>query len=137
MSAIARRTIRLAPTPAAPAAARHALAWLEPHVDARRYANLRLAVTELVANAIEHGGGGVPEGVVEVGICVGEHSVRVDVRDAGARFTPPLPPSAPPLGSPRGRGLMLVDRLSDRFGVAGPSHLWVEVDRDAADGTLA
>jgi serine/threonine-protein kinase RsbW len=136
MPAIASRRLRLAPTPAAPAAARRALAWLEPHVDAARYQNLRVAVTELVANAVEHGGDG-RGAVVEVAISLDARSVRVDVSDAGGRFTPRLPPAAPAPQSARGHGLILVERLSDRFGVAGPSHLWVEVDRRTAAATLA
>jgi anti-sigma regulatory factor (Ser/Thr protein kinase) len=129
-------TIRLASTPAAPAAARAALAWLEPHVEAARYANLRVAVTELVANAVEHGGDGVDD-VVDVAIRLDEHSARVDVADAGRHFTPALPAPPPALDSRRGRGLFLVERLSDRCGVAAPAHLWVEVDRDGRDATLA
>jgi anti-sigma regulatory factor (Ser/Thr protein kinase) len=128
-------SIRIASTPAAPAAARAALRWLQPHVEAGRYESLRIAVTELVANAVEHGGNGADD-VVEVAIRLDERSARVDVTDAGRRFTPPLPVPAPPLDSPRGRGLMLVERLTDRFGVAGPSHLWIEIDRNGAGTTV-
>jgi len=82
----------------------------------------RLMVSELVANAVEH----VPEeGDIEVRVELGERTLRVEVLDCGAGFTPPPPPS----GSDRGWGLVFIDRLASRWAVErdGRSRVWFEL----------
>jgi anti-sigma regulatory factor (Ser/Thr protein kinase) len=72
---------------------------------------LRLLVSELVTNAVRHGGGDRP---VEVH-AVWNSEVRVEVIDHGDGFSPT--PRAGALDEPGGFGLFLVGRLADRWGV--------------------
>jgi anti-sigma regulatory factor (Ser/Thr protein kinase) len=78
-----------------------------------RIADLVVAVSELAANSIEHGGG---HGTVEVWL--GPGTLTVDVCDSG-RIDHPLPGlRLPPATSHRGRGLWLGRELSDDM------HVW-------------
>jgi anti-sigma regulatory factor (Ser/Thr protein kinase) len=81
-------------------------------LDAQRMADARLLVSEVVTNAIRHGDG---DGPVTMTIGVAGGAVRVEVRDPGDGFVPP--PAQPDPQLPGGRGLMLVDMLSERWGV--------------------
>jgi two-component sensor histidine kinase len=45
--------------------------------------SLALIVTELVANAVEHGLADRPSGVVAIRLCEGEHHITLEVRDDG------------------------------------------------------
>lgn len=60
---------------------------------------------------------------------VAPSAVRVEVRDPGGHFTPPREPGG--LEDDHGRGLMLVDRLADRWGIgpSGSARVWFEIDR--------
>jgi anti-sigma regulatory factor (Ser/Thr protein kinase) len=69
-----------------------------------------LLLTELVTNAIRHGGG---EAGVEVDFRHGQ--IRIAVTDGGTGI-PELRP--PDIESESGRGLFLVDRLADSWGVS-------------------
>ena len=83
-----------------------------------------LLVTELVSNAVEHGGG---TAVVEVD--VDAVRLRVSVADSDPR----LPTAAlAAIDAERGRGLLLVEALSSRWGAApqdGGKCVWFELDR--------
>ena len=83
-----------------------------------------LLVTELVTNAVEHGGG---TAVVEVDVDVAR--LRVSVSDSDPR----LPTAAlAAADAERGRGLLLVEALSSRWGVAPQEDgkcVWFELDR--------
>jgi anti-sigma regulatory factor (Ser/Thr protein kinase) len=86
--------------------------------------DLRLLVSELVTNAVVHGAPGEAEPIdLEV---TTDGPVRVDVVDRGAGFAPG-PRRSDPLG---GWGLVLVERLADRWGVAeeAGTRVWFEVD---------
>jgi len=77
-------------------------------------------VSELVANAVEHG-----VGQVTLTLWLDEGRLRGEVADAGTG-TPasPMPSQAAP---DRGRGLMIVDALSERWGAAeNTSRVWFE-----------
>ena len=82
-----------------------------------------LLVSELVTNAIEHGGSG---GVVEVEALPA--GLRVSVTD----HAPGRPQvQHPRTDQPTGRGLSIVDQLSRWWGVeaaAGGKTVWFEVD---------
>ncbi len=87
-------------------------------------ANLRLLVSEVVTNAIEHAGSKGDIGL-RVGLEAG--TVRVEVVDSGGGFTPRARQPGDPLGS--GWGLHFVDRLADRWG-ADADHggrVWFEM----------
>ena len=83
-----------------------------------------LLVTELVSNAVEHGGG---TAVVEVDL--DDTRLRVCVADSDPR----LPTAAlAAIDAERGRGLLLVEALSSRWGTARLEEgkcVWFELDR--------
>jgi two-component sensor histidine kinase len=88
-----------------------------------------LLVTELVTNAIVHA-----RSPVQVSVAVDDSRVRVAVHDRAPR--PPIrrPASEEALN---GRGLLLLERLSDRWGFdAGPAgkSVWFEIGTEPAAG---
>jgi anti-sigma regulatory factor (Ser/Thr protein kinase) len=93
---------------------------------------LALLLSELVTNAIQHGGAG-PQETVLVRVARSGERVRVEVHDpgpngGGARHR--LEPEG-------GYGLLLVDRLSESWGHeksdAGGSLAWFELALDPSD----
>ena len=90
---------------------------------------LALLLSELVTNAIQHGGAG-PHETVQVRLASSPDRVRVEVFDPGSNG-----------GGPRerveeggGYGLLLVDRLADEWGRqqtgSGGSLAWFELSLD-------
>jgi anti-sigma regulatory factor (Ser/Thr protein kinase) len=83
-----------------------------------------LLVSELVTNALRHGG--PPIGLTAAPTASG---VRVEVSDSNGEAFPVLMPIEPDL--PGGRGLRLVDALADRWGTTeldGGKCVWFEVE---------
>jgi anti-sigma regulatory factor (Ser/Thr protein kinase) len=81
----------------------------------------QLIVTELVTNAVLHG----PGGPVELGLEAGGNALRGQVADPGSGITRTTESRDRGDG---GRGLDLVERLSDGWGmVTGRSRVWFEV----------
>ena len=76
-------------------------------------ARMLLASTEAVTNAIEHGS--PAGGAVEVQLTVSVERAQVRVLDQGRPgiACPVIPDAAPPVTSPRGRGLLIISRLAD------------------------
>jgi anti-sigma regulatory factor (Ser/Thr protein kinase) len=72
---------------------------------------LKLLVSEVVTNAVRHGGDSQPVRLH----ATWNSEVRVEVCDHGAGFTPA--PRSGPLDEPGGFGLFLVGHLADRWGV--------------------
>ncbi|MEW1760496.1 ATP-binding protein [Streptomyces cyaneofuscatus] len=91
-----------------------------------------LICTELMANAILHGCIGFPPGItIKLTVEWSDAQLRVDVRDPSV-----VRPQEQEFSASRtsGRGLILVDALSDRWGVeADPvgsgKTVWTELDR--------
>jgi anti-sigma regulatory factor (Ser/Thr protein kinase) len=88
---------------------------------------VRLLLTELVTNSVRHARAG-NGGPIEVHVRELPAGVRVEVDDRGQGFDPR--PRTPGIGG--GFGLLLVDRLADRWGVADerPGRVWFELDRN-------
>jgi anti-sigma regulatory factor (Ser/Thr protein kinase) len=109
----------------APAEARRALDPLQPELDPDSLDELRLLVSELVTNAIRHGRP-VEDNEVELGVWLDRRMARVEVVDGGDGFSPPAGPPAG--GQPGGWGLVVVDRLADRWGIERDrgTRVWVE-----------
>jgi anti-sigma regulatory factor (Ser/Thr protein kinase) len=88
---------------------------------------LALLLSELVTNAIQHGGAG-PHETIQVRLSSTPQRVRVEVHDPGS--TSPRPRDR--LDSGGGYGLLLVDRLADGWGreetTGGGSIAWFELD---------
>lgn len=95
--------------------ARHCLAsGLTPHT--ARF-NLRVALSEALANAIVYGNRMDPEKQVEVRVHVGDGGFAVHVSDEGAGFDPstvPDPTLPDRIERPDGRGLFLIRQLVDQ-----------------------
>jgi anti-sigma regulatory factor (Ser/Thr protein kinase) len=111
------------------AVARHALDDLEGGLPADQLGDVRLLVSELVTNAIEH----VP-GDQDIAITVSLRGdrVRVEVNDGGPGFTYRKRESDDPKGS--GWGLHFVDLLSESWGAMTQdgASVWFEMPVRAA-----
>lgn len=86
-----------------------------------------LLVSELVTNAVEHADFHGAPGTVGLRITVDEHVVRVEVSDDD-----PIMPSVgdAAVSAPSGRGMMIVERLADRWGclrVGVGKVVWLEL----------
>ena len=75
--------------------------------------DLLIVVTELVNNAVVHGGAGDASERVVVHVAAADERLRAEVSSRGAAFEP-RPPS--PTEEPGGFGLFLVDQLSQPLG---------------------
>jgi anti-sigma regulatory factor (Ser/Thr protein kinase) len=89
--------------------------------------DVRLLVSELVTNAVRHGGLR-PDDEVHVHVIATAEAVRVEVTDPGRGFDPAAVPRPHDTG---GYGLYLVQRLADRWGVEPDDgvSVWFELDR--------
>ena len=86
-----------------------------------------LMASELVTNAVQHAG--LLDGdLIGIDIDVDPMTVRVSVVDGGPGMDPDRPISAKEAG---GWGLVLIDRISDRWGIrrTHPHSIWFEIDR--------
>jgi anti-sigma regulatory factor (Ser/Thr protein kinase) len=93
--------------------------------------DLELLVTEVVTNAVRHGGRGAADEIVVRMWADG--GVHVEVVDTGSPFEPPAGPErVQPSAS--GWGLFLLDRLTSAWGVEaepGGKKVWFDLDRAA------
>jgi anti-sigma regulatory factor (Ser/Thr protein kinase) len=115
----------------APQAARRAIEQcFAAAIDPARLASLELLTTELVSNAVRHGGADEGE-VVVLHLAMAPGCVRVEVCDRGEGFEPGQPT---PYGE-GGYGLFLVSEVSSRWGVSSEDGncAWFELDM-ADDG---
>jgi len=91
---------------------------------------MELLVTEVVTNAVLHAG--MSEGdPVALAVKVSPSRVRVEVSDPGPGFEPDRV-EPPELLSTGRRGLLLLEELSDRWGVkqdVDGNLVWFELDR--------
>jgi anti-sigma regulatory factor (Ser/Thr protein kinase) len=106
------------------AEARRALDRLAGAIDEERLANARLLVSELVANAIEHGR---EEGEIELRVAVDDAALRVEVVDPGPGFEPAPRRADDPKDS--GWGLHILAQLADRWAVEveDRTRVWFEL----------
>jgi len=94
-----------------------------------------LLVSELMSNTVRHGGE-----TALVTATLRDGSLRVAVHDDGAGL-PAMHDELPDLSTTSGRGLQIVDRVADRWGVelddGGPGKtVWFQLDAGAAPGAL-
>ena len=117
--------LRLEMTPTAPAEARRSVDSLASSLTPERLDDLRLVVSELVANCIRHSGQG-QTGWIDVRVEWVGSTVRVEVSDPGLGWEPEGPG---PEHSEGGWGLLLVDRLAERWGHQNDPHtkVWAEL----------
>lgn len=104
------RTVRsYSPTSEAIPAARHCVGHVMKGADPDDIYAVELMVSELATNCVRHGGTGF-----ELVVDLTAESLRVEVTDGGSGR--PVVQSPSPT-EPTGRGLLIVDALSDRWGV--------------------
>lgn len=112
----------------APRDARRQLEELLPYtVGGTALETVRLLLSELVTNSVEHGGASERDSI-EVAGTVMPATIRVEVASSEPRFS--HTPTMPPIDEPRGRGLLLVQSLSEEWGItasAGVTSVWFEV----------
>jgi anti-sigma B factor antagonist len=129
-----RAVVRVAGGPAAPRTARLAvLARLDGRLGQRRATDVGLIVSELVTNSVRHAGVDADETIV-VDVMLLNDRLRLAVADPGGGTIPHVVDRTPE--RPGGPGLVLVDQLSDRWGVerdgAGATSVWCELTIRAA-----
>ncbi len=121
-----QRTVR------APRDARARMREHESHLRPDRTDDAVLLVSELVTNAIQHGGAGEHE-TIQVRIASSYEKIRVEVFDPG----PNAPGPRNRLEPQGGYGLLLVDRLANGWGREnvenGGSLAWFELQLDPTD----
>jgi anti-sigma regulatory factor (Ser/Thr protein kinase) len=112
--------------PTAPRLARAAVDRLEHQVPPGVLDDVRLVVSELVTNSVLHGRAGLTERV-RLRVMVLGSTVRLEVSDPG----PGPADRRPGAGEDQtgGWGLLLVDRVADRWGVrpGHPPAVWAEL----------
>lgn len=93
---------------------------------------LALLLSELVTNAIQHGGAG-PDETVQVRLASAPERIRVEVFDPGSNGKGPRDR----IEDEGGYGLLLVDRLANDWGRdhlnSGGTLVWFELELDATD----
>jgi anti-sigma regulatory factor (Ser/Thr protein kinase) len=128
--AIERQTFRVTPDAVSvPLARERVIALAEPFVAAERIADLRLVISEVITNAVRHGG----EGDMLVAVTPKNGFLCVQVTDTGDGFAPR--PRAFQPDDDGGFGLFLVERLTRRWGLTrenSNTRVWFEFDFDAA-----
>jgi anti-sigma regulatory factor (Ser/Thr protein kinase) len=133
---IGRQTFTVAPEPeSVPHARERVVDLAEPFVDPERIPDLRLVISEVITNAVRHGG----EGDMLVAVTPKQGYLCVQVTDTGAGFAPR--PRAFETDEDGGFGLFLIERLTRRWGLTREdrkTRVWFEfdfyadVDADAA-----
>ena len=118
-------SFELAGGPYAVTAARLALAEIDDDLDESQAFDVRLLVSELVTNSVQHAKVG-PDDSIRLRLAIGGESVRVEIADDGPGFDPP--PDTGDTERERGWGLFFVAQLASRWGVDADC-VWFEIDR--------
>jgi anti-sigma regulatory factor (Ser/Thr protein kinase) len=130
-----RQSFTLAPLPQAVAEARErVMALAEPFVDDGRMPDLRLVISEVITNAVRHGG----EGELLVAVTPKQEFLCVQVTDTGDGFAPRPRAYAP--DEDGGFGLFLIERLTRRWGLTredSNTRVWFEFDFSGAVAAAA
>ena len=108
--------------------ARDAVAGLDGHLGSV-FGDVVLLISELVTNSVRHAGLDASQ-PLQLSVVVEGEKVRIAVRDPGPGFRPPKVPDDP--AHVGGWGLVLVDELSERWGVDrqdATTVVWCELGR--------
>ncbi|MGI8333501.1 ATP-binding protein [Actinomadura scrupuli] len=129
MAASVRKTFTVAPEVAGDARGLVGDLLIAIGVPGETRGDVLLMLTELITNAMVHGAAGQPGLAIELLLYTDDKVIHVAVTDPGLGGTPELRED---LLADGGRGLRLVDALSDRWGheAAEPAgcSVWFEVD---------
>ena len=102
-------------------------AQLQGHIPATTASDAELLVSELVTNSVVHANVGASRALT-VDVTTLDDRLRIAVADPGSRRKPCILPPDPE--TPGGLGLLLVDELSETWGVRqdlGPTCVWCEL----------
>jgi anti-sigma regulatory factor (Ser/Thr protein kinase) len=115
--------------PYAASEARSALGVLGREFQPDLLAGLRLLVSELVTNSIEHGQAG-PDDAIRIEVAISNGCVRAEVADLGPGFEPRWPlPDPRDNGGSGGWGLVILDRVASRWGTDERGRrVWFELE---------
>jgi anti-sigma regulatory factor (Ser/Thr protein kinase) len=100
---------------------------LQGHIPATTASDAELLVSELVTNSVVHADVGAGRALT-VDVTTLDDRLRIAVADPGSRLTPCILPPDPE--TPGGLGLLLVDELSETWGVwqnLGSTCVWCEL----------
>ena len=111
---------------AAREARRRLTALLAGRVSPDDLSDVVVLTSELVTNAVRHGGAGPGDEIV-VHLAIAANVLRVEVCDFGPGFVPPA--VLRPRARGGGNGLVLVERLSSCWGVSGDDGTCVWFER--------
>jgi len=121
-----RRTFTFSPAPESVPRARETVVELaEPFIELERIPDLRLVISEVITNAVRHGG----DGDMLVAVTPKPDYLCVQVTDTGDGFAPR--PRAYEPDEDGGFGLFLVERLTRRWGLTrenSNTRVWFEFD---------
>jgi anti-sigma regulatory factor (Ser/Thr protein kinase) len=130
-AATEKQAFRVRPEPhSVPHARERVVELAEPFVDGARIADLRLVISEVITNAVRHGG----EDEMLVAVTPKQGYLCVQVTDTGDGFAP-RPRAFEPDEDDGGYGLFLVERLTRRWGLTredSKTRVWFEFDFDPA-----
>jgi anti-sigma regulatory factor (Ser/Thr protein kinase) len=120
----------------APSTARSALRLFTRELSANVEDVALLLVSELVANAVQHG-----EPDITLGLWLQPDWLTISVDDAG-KLPTSLMTGFPPHEHEHGRGLALVNALAAHWGIEGDDggqgkHIWFDLARPAASSSAA
>lgn len=121
---MATMTIALTADVRAPALARYALLdFLDPECSHEFVGDAQILAGELVTNSIQHAQLDATD-EIQLDADLSTASLRVEVSDPGPGFD-----AVRASRESGGWGLILVERVSDRWGIGAPSMVWFEMDR--------
>jgi anti-sigma regulatory factor (Ser/Thr protein kinase) len=128
---VATLSFALAAGPQALSASRASLEGFRKLLEPEVFDDLRLVVTELVKNSLQHGGV-TPGSKISFEVSVSS-KVRAVVTDFGTGFKQWSMKPTPQRES--GLGLYIVDRLTDSWGVLHEqgTRVWLEIDHGGAE----
>jgi anti-sigma regulatory factor (Ser/Thr protein kinase) len=118
----------LAPDTDAPAAARRALDRFGERLEDDVIERSALVVTEVVTNSVTHAGLTAAQ-PIDLNIQLSPGCLRIEVTDEGATGFDPVV-TLPQPGQTSGRGLWMVNQLTDRWGIdfTRSTRVWCEFD---------
>jgi anti-sigma regulatory factor (Ser/Thr protein kinase) len=133
--AMQRQTFTVRPEAhSVPQARERVVELAEPFVERSRIGDLRLVISEVITNAVRHGG----SGDVLIGVMPKQGYLCVQVTDTGDGFAPR--PRAFQPDDDGGFGLFLVERLTRRWGLTRENEntrVWFEFDFDGRSEAAA
>lgn len=126
-------SMRIDPDALAPATARRALDGLGTKIGEDALDRLQLLVSELVSNAVKHGGL-TAEDLIGLDVYLDGDALYTEVHDSGIGFAPSQPNLDPLRAS--GWGLWLLDQLATRWGIDGSAGTTAWFEMQFANGRV-